>query len=51
VIDQAKGILMALHRISADDAFGRLVEQSQNTNLKLRDVAEQFVTDVLDNPG
>jgi GAF domain-containing protein len=51
VIDQAKGILMALHRISADDAFGRLVEQSQNTNLKLRDVAEQFVTDVLNNPG
>ncbi|MFE6616397.1 ANTAR domain-containing protein [Amycolatopsis sp. NPDC057786] len=43
VIDQAKGILMAVHRIDADEAFRRLVEQSQRENLKLRDVAIRFV--------
>ncbi|MFI9450038.1 ANTAR domain-containing protein [Amycolatopsis sp. NPDC052450] len=44
VIDQAKGILMVLHRISADDAFARLVEQSQRDNVKLRDLAARFIT-------
>ncbi|MGW7535976.1 GAF and ANTAR domain-containing protein [Amycolatopsis sp. NPDC054798] len=34
-IDQAKGILMALHGCTADDAFALLVKQSQNTNVKL----------------
>ncbi|WP_086852266.1 GAF and ANTAR domain-containing protein [Amycolatopsis kentuckyensis] len=47
VIDQAKGILMALHRVPADDAFDLLVKQSQNRNLKLREVAEQFIAQVL----
>ncbi|MGW5722590.1 ANTAR domain-containing protein [Amycolatopsis sp. NPDC003865] len=51
VIDQAKGILMALHRISADDAFDLLVTQSQQRNLKLRDVAERFVTDIVNTPS
>jgi transcriptional regulator with GAF, ATPase, and Fis domain len=46
VIDQAKGILMAIHRISAEDAFTRLVDRSQRDNQKLRDVAEQFVDEV-----
>ncbi|WP_410631108.1 ANTAR domain-containing protein [Amycolatopsis sp. cmx-4-83] len=46
VIDQAKGIIMALHRITADQAFDLLVAQSQQQNVKLRDVADQFVTDV-----
>jgi hypothetical protein len=41
---------VALHHISADDAFGRLVRQSRTTNLKLCDVAERFVTDVLNRP-
>ncbi|MEU4674002.1 GAF and ANTAR domain-containing protein [Amycolatopsis sp. NPDC023774] len=44
VIDQAKGILMALRRISADEAFSLLVEQSQRENVKLRDFAARFVT-------
>ena len=44
VIDQAKGILMALHRIPADDAFELLVKASQEQNVKLREVAEDFVT-------
>ncbi|SFW75059.1 GAF and ANTAR domain-containing protein [Amycolatopsis australiensis] len=47
VIDQAKGILMALHRITADEAFGLLITQSQQRNVKLHDVAEQFVADVV----
>ncbi len=43
VIDQAKGIVMAVHRISADDAFALLVDRSQRENRKLRDLAEHFV--------
>jgi AmiR/NasT family two-component response regulator len=43
VIDQAKGILMALRQISADEAFTLLVEQSQRENVKLRDLATRFV--------
>ena len=42
-IDQAKGILMAVHQISSDAAFDMLRLQSQHTNVKLRDVAAQFV--------
>lgn len=44
VIDQAKGILMALHCIPSDDAFELLVKASQEQNLKLREVAQNFVT-------
>ena len=43
VIDQAKGILMAVRQISADEAFTLLVEQSQRENRKLRDLAVQLV--------
>ncbi|WP_425266394.1 ANTAR domain-containing protein [Amycolatopsis coloradensis] len=43
VIDQAKGILMAIRRIPADEAFTLLVEQSQRENIKLRDLAARFV--------
>jgi GAF domain-containing protein len=43
IIDQAKGILMAEHHFSADDAFDMLVRLSQNTNHKLRDVAAALV--------
>ena len=42
-IEQAKGMLMAIHRIDADAAFARLVEVSQHSNRKLRDVAQDFV--------
>jgi transcriptional regulator with GAF, ATPase, and Fis domain len=51
VIDQAKGILMALHRIPSDDAFALLVRASQEQNLKLRDVAQDFVTTALATPN
>ena len=43
VIDQAKGILMTIRQISADQAFTLLVEQSQRENIKLRDLATRFV--------
>jgi GAF domain-containing protein len=53
VIEQAKGILMAVHRISADDAMKRLVTESQRTNVKLRDIATRFVEDLSsgESPG
>ncbi|WP_410596540.1 ANTAR domain-containing protein [Amycolatopsis sp. lyj-23] len=51
VIEQAKGILMAVHRISADDAMKRLVTESQRTNVKLRDIATRFVDDLSSTPS
>ncbi|WP_410564941.1 ANTAR domain-containing protein [Amycolatopsis sp. cmx-4-61] len=47
VIDQAKGMLMAIRQVGAEDAFGILVEQSQRENTKLRDVATGFVERVV----
>ncbi|MGK3207267.1 ANTAR domain-containing protein [Amycolatopsis sp. MEPSY49] len=47
VIDQAKGMLMAIRRVGADDAFALLVEQSQRENVKLREIAERFVERVV----
>jgi GAF domain-containing protein len=41
VIGQAKGILMARHRISAADAFDLLRRTSQARNVKLRDLADE----------
>ena len=46
VIDQAKGILMGRHGVSADAAFDLLSKQSQLTNRKLRDVASDIVDEV-----
>jgi len=43
-IEQAKGMLMLIYGITADHAFDILVRQSQHTNVKLRDVAEQLLT-------
>jgi anti-anti-sigma factor len=48
VIDQAKGIVMATRRVTADEAFTRLVEQSQNENVKVRDLAQRFVDETID---
>jgi hypothetical protein len=42
-IEQAKGILIADHGIDADQAFGMLVQLSQKSNTKLRDVAQRLV--------
>jgi GAF domain-containing protein len=42
-IEQAKGILMAEHRVSPDDAFGLLTRISQKSNTKLAEVARQIL--------
>ena len=43
VIEQAKGILMERLRITADQAFEALARTSNDTNTKLRDVAQAIV--------
>ena len=40
VVDQARGALMALHRIDADAAWGLLVRVSSHQNIKVRTLAE-----------
>ncbi|NLU84330.1 GAF and ANTAR domain-containing protein [Rhodococcus sp. HNM0569] len=49
VIEQAKGIVMALRRVSADAAFDILVDQSQRENVKLAAVAQRVVETVAHN--
>jgi GAF domain-containing protein len=46
VIDQAKGILMSRHRMSADAAFDLLTKDSQLANRKLREIAQDLVNEV-----
>jgi len=43
VIDQAKGVLMERHKITADQAFQLLAQASMRANRKLRDVADHLV--------
>jgi transcriptional regulator with GAF, ATPase, and Fis domain len=50
VIDQAKGVLMALQHVDADAAFDLLVARSQRDNVKLRDLAGRVVAAVVDGP-
>jgi PAS domain S-box-containing protein len=45
-IEQVKGILMLVYRIQADAAFDLLKWRSQETNVKLRALAEQLIADV-----
>lgn len=45
-IEQAKGILMAMRRCGPDEAFETLVQLSQSSNRKLREVAATLVDDV-----
>jgi PAS domain S-box-containing protein len=44
VIEQAKGMLMLVYGISADRAFDVLTWRSQQTNTKLRTLAQNIVT-------
>ncbi|ABG99811.1 conserved hypothetical protein (plasmid) [Rhodococcus jostii RHA1] len=44
VIEQAKGALMLVYGITADRAFDILTWRSQETNTRLRTIAEQLVT-------
>jgi fructose-specific component phosphotransferase system IIB-like protein len=47
-IEQAKGMLMLIYRITADSAFELLKWRSQECNVKLRVLAEQIAKDFLD---
>jgi GAF domain-containing protein len=44
IIDQAKGILMDRHRLTADQAFQVLAQMSMKTNRKVRAIAYDLVT-------
>jgi hypothetical protein len=44
VVDQARGVLMATHRIDADAAWGLLVRVSSHENIKVRALAEAVIT-------
>ncbi|MBL7255694.1 GAF and ANTAR domain-containing protein [Paractinoplanes lichenicola] len=46
VIEQAKGVIMAQRRCSADEAFAQLTKASQDANRKVRDVAAALVAEV-----
>jgi hypothetical protein len=45
-INQAMGMLMLTYGVSQDDAFGMLARRSQETNVKLREIAAAFVEEV-----
>ncbi|MGQ4599420.1 ANTAR domain-containing protein [Nocardia sp. R6R-6] len=46
LIEQAKGVLMRVYRINADQAFHVLQWRSQETNVKLRDLAAQIIAEI-----
>ncbi|MBF6328701.1 PAS and ANTAR domain-containing protein [Nocardia transvalensis] len=46
VIEQAKGVLMRVYRINAEQAFKILVWRSQETNTRLRALAAQLIHDL-----
>ena len=51
VIDQARGMLMGAHGIDAEQAFKLLARESQNSNIKLRDVAARLVESAVARRG
>ncbi|MFB6395531.1 ANTAR domain-containing protein [Polymorphospora lycopeni] len=50
IIEQAKGVLMARERITAEEAFDRLRRVSQRTNVRLVEVAARTVARVAPPP-
>jgi hypothetical protein len=51
VIEQAKGVLMARLRLTADEAFARLLAASQRSNVKLTQVAASVLATVSPPPS
>jgi hypothetical protein len=51
LIEQVKGVLMAIYRISAEQAFGVLRWRSQETNTKLRALAKQLLAEIVTLPA
>jgi hypothetical protein len=50
VIEQVKGVLMAVYRVSAEQAIGVLRWRSQETNTKLRALAKQLLDEIATLP-
>jgi hypothetical protein len=50
-IEQAKGVLMYVYRVSAEQAFRVLQWRSQETNVKLRSLAKQVLAEVVALPA
>jgi hypothetical protein len=50
-IEQAKGVLMFVYRVSAEQAFRVLQWRSQETNVKLRALAKQLLAEVATLPS
>lgn len=50
-IEQAKGVLMSVYRVSAQQAFGVLQWRSQETNVKLRALAKQLLDEMATLPA
>ncbi|MEV0247764.1 PAS and ANTAR domain-containing protein [Nocardia sp. NPDC050712] len=50
VIEQAKGVLILMYSITADQAFRLLTWRSQETGTELRDIAEALIAAVQKNP-
>jgi hypothetical protein len=48
LIEQAKGILMFVYGIDADEAFDILRSRSQDDNIQLRLLAEQILKDMVE---
>ena len=46
VIEQAKGMLMAIYELDAQSAFGVMTRLSQHFNVKLHDLAAKLVADL-----
>jgi hypothetical protein len=51
VIEQVKGVLMAVYRISPEQAFSVLRWRSQETNTKLRALAKQLIVEIATLPA
>ncbi|MFI7437876.1 GAF and ANTAR domain-containing protein [Micromonospora haikouensis] len=51
VIEQAKGIIMAERRCTSGEAFDILAKVSQDSNRKVRDVAQALVDRAAETPG
>jgi GAF domain-containing protein len=45
-IDQAKGALMVIHQCGPEEAFAMLAQQSQHRNVKVRQIAQEFLEQV-----
>ena len=43
VVERAKGVLMARHRLSEDEAYGRLRSMAMNKNLRLAEIAQRIL--------